>query len=91
MHTTQWQVTTQPNFVTKLKPTQWEKVPSSHIKPKPTKKKPIASTLPELVKRPTFPSTPQQQPSMASITNSISQSFKPKPTEVQQSSICKLS
>lgn len=51
----QWQVTTQPNFVTKLKPTQSEKLPSQ-IKPKPTKK-PIISTVPDLVKKPTLPST----------------------------------
>lgn len=51
VHTMQWHVTTQPNFVTKLKPAQWEKLPS-HTKPKPIKK-PIVSPIPDLVTKTT--------------------------------------
>lgn len=70
VHTMQWQVTTQPNFVTKLKPTQWEELPSQ-IKPKPTKK-PI-SLVSDLVKQSTLP--PIHSTSKPS-------SYPPKPTGV---------
>lgn len=84
MHTTQWQVTTQPNFITKVKPTQWEKLPS-RSKPKPTKK-PIVSTIPH-VKRPTSPSsafstTTKATATATTILNSLPQSTKPKPSQV---------
>lgn len=72
VHTTQWQITTQPNFITKVKPMHWEKLPTS-LKPKPSKK-PIASTMSHM-KRPTL-STP------TTITNSLPQSNKPRPAEV---------
>lgn len=39
-----WQQTTQPNFITKPKPSQWEKPTSVWPKPKPTKK-PITTSL----------------------------------------------
>ncbi|XP_055309194.1 serine proteinase stubble [Sitodiplosis mosellana] len=76
-HTTQWQVTTQPNFVTKPKPT--EKLPS-RPKPKPTKK-PIVSALPHIVKRPTLASTTTTTMKTTAVSNLFSQSTKPKPTE----------
>lgn len=35
---TPWQVTTEPNFITKPKPSQWDKTTPARPKPKPTKK-----------------------------------------------------
>lgn len=79
VHTTQWHATTQPNFITKVKPTQWEKMPSRQ-KPKPTKK-PIVPTIGH-VKRPTLPSTSTTTSTVTKVSSLLPQSTKPKPDEV---------
>lgn len=91
-HTTQWHVTTQPNFITKPRPTQWDKLPS-RPKPKPTKK-PIHFTemsppsQPAIIhtnasdsgKRPTTSST-------TTTTTSHTSTTKPKPQVIYYSII----
>ncbi|XP_063709390.1 serine proteinase stubble [Culicoides brevitarsis] len=49
-----WHTTTQPNFITKPKPSQWDKVTQVRPKPKPSKK-PILSTNYQNTKRPSTP------------------------------------
>lgn len=79
-HTTQWQVTTQPNFITKPKPTySWEK--PLRPKPKPTKK-PHPSNGNVIVKRPPAISSASSTASQATQTTT-----KPKPPEVSRSFI----
>lgn len=78
-HTTQWHVTTQPNFITKPKPTYtWEKLPSQP-KPKPTKKPIPSATQNELVKRPIATTST----TITTSTSTSTQSHRPKPTEVR--------
>lgn len=73
MHTTQWQLSTEPNFITKPKPMQWEKVP---IRQKPTKK-PI-----DQQKRPaSSTSLPTTLANIANIASTLTN--KPKPPTVR--------
>lgn len=89
VHTTQWHVTTQPNFITKVKPTQWEKLPS-RPKPKPTKKPIVQTNQTPHVKRPTSSPTfstsaitkTTSTSTATTISSLLSQSTKPKPDEV---------
>lgn len=70
-HTTQWQVTTEPNFVTKPRPS----TSSTSLRPKPKPSKPstviytISTTHQDLVKRPTVIMT----------TSSSAATTRPKP------------
>lgn len=66
VETTAWHMTTQPNFITKPRPTTWDKL-QLRPKPKPTKKPTIhnseSSNSSEHVhvKKPTTKPKPQQQ------------------------------
>lgn len=68
-HTTQWHVTTQPNFITKPRPTVWEKLPS-RPKQKPTKKPIFIHTEPPIIHS-SGPEPPRQ-----------TTTYRPKPEEV---------
>lgn len=68
--TTQWQHTTQPNFITKPRPSPWDKPISTRPKPKPSKKPILQSTSTAIVNT-RKPSTVKPKP----------QIFHPKPTK----------
>lgn len=89
-HTTQWHVTTQPNFITKPRPTQWDKLPS-RPKPKPTKK-PIHFTEMSPPSQSSFIHTTASGSSMRPTTSSASttttshtSTSKPKPQVIYYS------
>lgn len=65
-----WQVTTQPNFITKPKPSQWDKVTQARPKPKPSKK-PILSTHYQNTKRPSTPKPQNVRKSLQSNVNEL--------------------
>lgn len=69
-------MTTQPNFITKPKPTySWEK--PSRPKPKPTKKPQHPTNGNDIVKRP-----PAISPATSNVQTPSTQTTKPKPPEV---------
>lgn len=71
--TSSWQVTTEPNFVTKPRPSPWDKSTSVRPKPKPTKKPISYGSTETATKRPvTFkPKQPVSPSSLLCVNNGI--------------------